>query len=606
MTYFPQKPAPSHYDYINALQQRVQRRRQNHSRSFSLNDILHLCSVRYGSISSSMRAITFPRRYALHLLIIGIVLVTSSTSFLSVNRLSSSGNAHHSPVTFLTDLVAPVFPQHEPTQYTGELPVDSGAFAHVDAFPVPLDHPRLYAPFTATAHSIVDQAGLRSGPGSDYDLVETLISATPVQVIGRYTDWLLIRGTDGNTAWIAAELLDLNPTAVDLLPQVQDIPAPPPPQIGIVTTPQLALRDGPGTAYVSMTNLPTGVRVDLLAHYEGWYQVQTPEGGIGWVSADYLQIEPGVSTRVPVVNEIPDAHPALVGMIAASTVNLRNGPGIAYNRIGSLSAGASLDLLGSHRDWLQIRTSAGATGWVSAELVQVSDYIARRLPQVHDIPALPQPPRQQPAPLPQPAPPQPAPQPLQPPPQPLPQPEVPLQPVPELPQPLPQPEVPVKPVEPVPVAPIEPPVEPVPVPPVEPPPPVEPAPVPAVPASSVVDFALQFLGASYSWGGASPSGFDCSGFTMYVYQNFGVNLPHSAAAQYSTKYGAIIASQAELAPGDLVFFANTYAAGISHVGIYIGGGNVVQALSPGRGVGIANLNESYWAEHYYSSLRPYL
>jgi cell wall-associated NlpC family hydrolase len=122
----------------------------------------------------------------------------------------------------------------------------------------------------------------------------------------------------------------------------------------------------------------------------------------------------------------------------------------------------------------------------------------------------------------------------------------------------------------------------------------------------VVDFAMQFVGVNYVWGGASPSGFDCSGFTMYVYGNFGLSLPHNAAAQYNTRYGAIISSQAELLPGDLVFFANTYTAGISHVGIYIGGGNVVQALSPGQGVGVASLYSSYWAQHYYSALRPNL
>jgi cell wall-associated NlpC family hydrolase len=112
------------------------------------------------------------------------------------------------------------------------------------------------------------------------------------------------------------------------------------------------------------------------------------------------------------------------------------------------------------------------------------------------------------------------------------------------------------------------------------------------------------VSARYVWGGAGPTAFDCSGFTRYVYQQYGLDLPHSSAGQYSTNYGAMIANPADLRPGDIVFFVNTYKRGISHVGIYVGGGDVVQAMSPKLGVGVANLNGGYWAQHYYGGIRP--
>lgn len=117
--------------------------------------------------------------------------------------------------------------------------------------------------------------------------------------------------------------------------------------------------------------------------------------------------------------------------------------------------------------------------------------------------------------------------------------------------------------------------------------------------SDLVQTALSCRGARYARGGTSRGGFDCSGFTRYVYAKYGVSLPHSSAAQ--ARLGTPVA-KSELRPGDLVFF-QTYRRGISHVGIYIGDTKFVHAATHGRGVTVDSLNSSYYSPRYRGARR---
>ena len=102
--------------------------------------------------------------------------------------------------------------------------------------------------------------------------------------------------------------------------------------------------------------------------------------------------------------------------------------------------------------------------------------------------------------------------------------------------------------------------------------------------SSLVQYALQFVGNRYVWGGTSlTNGVDCSGFTMQVYAHYGISLPHHAASQPG--YGTRVSSS-EAKPGDLFFYSN--GDGINHVAIYIGNGQVVHASNPRTGIKISN------------------
>ena len=102
----------------------------------------------------------------------------------------------------------------------------------------------------------------------------------------------------------------------------------------------------------------------------------------------------------------------------------------------------------------------------------------------------------------------------------------------------------------------------------------------------LVNYACQFIGNRYVWGGTSLTrGVDCSGFTMKVYEKYGISLPHNASAQ--SQYGTRISiSQAK--PGDLIFYSK--GGRINHVALYIGNGQVVHASSPKSGIKVSSYN----------------
>ncbi len=124
----------------------------------------------------------------------------------------------------------------------------------------------------------------------------------------------------------------------------------------------------------------------------------------------------------------------------------------------------------------------------------------------------------------------------------------------------------------------------------------------AAPAGQwIADTALQHVGTTYVWAGNTPAGFDCSGFTQYVVlTTLGVDIGHDVAGQ--TGSGAWVDWEA-WQPGDLVFFAGTYRAGISHVGIHLGDGQFIHAENEATGVTISSLYSDYYGDHYYGAVR---
>ena len=122
------------------------------------------------------------------------------------------------------------------------------------------------------------------------------------------------------------------------------------------------------------------------------------------------------------------------------------------------------------------------------------------------------------------------------------------------------------------------------------------APRPSSRGARVASIATRYLGIPYRWGGSSPStGFDCSGFVMFLYRQVGVSLPHNAAMQY--RHGRAV-SRGSLRRGDIVFFN-----GLGHNGVYLGGGRFVHSPSTGDVVKISRLSEGWYSSRYVGARR---
>lgn len=122
----------------------------------------------------------------------------------------------------------------------------------------------------------------------------------------------------------------------------------------------------------------------------------------------------------------------------------------------------------------------------------------------------------------------------------------------------------------------------------------------SVTGAQILAEAQKYLGTPYVYGGASPAGFDCSGFVYYVLKQLGFSPYRTPASQYNQ--GTYV-SKDNLKVGDIVFFAGTYASGISHVGIYAGNGQFIHSPNSRSTVSYSDLTSGYWANHYYGARR---
>ena len=124
-------------------------------------------------------------------------------------------------------------------------------------------------------------------------------------------------------------------------------------------------------------------------------------------------------------------------------------------------------------------------------------------------------------------------------------------------------------------------------------------------SSAIAETAMQHLGTRYVWGGASAGGFDCSGYTMYIYKEYGYALPHTASGEWQSGIGTKVYSIGELQPGDLVFFndpSRNAGKACSHAGIYIGNGQHIHASSSKNGVVISDRTSGYYNRYFIGGI----
>lgn len=119
--------------------------------------------------------------------------------------------------------------------------------------------------------------------------------------------------------------------------------------------------------------------------------------------------------------------------------------------------------------------------------------------------------------------------------------------------------------------------------------------------NDIVATAKQYIGVPYRKNGTTPAGFDCSGFTQFVYKKHGIDVPRDSLSQAG--FGSKL-NKNELRTGDLVIFSNTYRKGPSHTGIYIGNGNVIHSSSS-KGITISSINSGYYYDHFSYGRRVY-
>ncbi|MCR8744095.1 SH3 domain-containing protein [Romboutsia lituseburensis] len=339
---------------------------------------------------------------------------------------------------------------------------------------------------------------------------------------------------------------------------------------GIVTTDVLNVRSAPGTSNSVIGKLYRGNTVDILDSSNGWYKVKLSNGKIGWSSSDYIKIggSEGGSGEESVSG---------YGTVTTSALNVRSGAGTSYSIVGKLYKNNSVELVAKSNGWYKVKLSNGKIGWASADYIRlggsgggsgeesVSGYgtvttsalnvrsgagtsysIVGKLYKNNSVELI-----------------------------------------------------------------------------------AKSNGWYKVKLSSgkigwasadyislggnpgggdetekpsintreaVVNLAKQQLGKPYVWGAEGPNSFDCSGLTYYVYKNAaGVNLPRTSKEQ--SGYGTTV-SRSNLQPGDLIFSSTDGSGSVSHVGIYIGNGEMIHAPKPGDVVQRTSINNSYWNSAY--------
>jgi len=252
-----------------------------------------------------------------------------------------------------------------------------------------------------------------------------------------------------------------------------------------VTADALNVRSAPNTDAEIVGELASGKVVRVLAEAEGWYQISA-----GYIDAEYTE-------AATLDDAIADG---LYVRVTTSRLNIRSGPGTSYAKVGSLTSGRRVKVLGIENGWYQIEQ-----GYISGDYAEEVDYFPAAV---------------------------------------------------------------------------------------------------SGKGQELANIALQYVGYSYVYGGASPSvGFDCSGLMQYTCAQLGYSINRTASAQLQN---GVSVGWDELSPGDLVFFkkpGSTSSKPVSHVGMYIGDGRFVHASDYGVGVIISKLSDAYYTTGYVGARR---
>ena len=395
---------------------------------------------------------------------------------------------------------------------------------------------------------------VRTGAGTNYSIMSKVYEGDTLEVIGSSNGWYNVKLSSGKTGWVSGDYVSVSGSSSDTSTTIKT---------GIVNTSVLNVRSGASTSYSIIGKVYSGNTVEIIGSSNGWYNIKLSGGKTGWVSGDYVNV--GGSSN--------DTNTTIkTGIVNTSVLNVRSGASTSYSIIGKVYSGNTVEIVGSSNGWYNIKLSSGKTGWVSGDYVNVggssndtsttiktgivntsvlnvrsgastSYSIIGKVYSGNTVEII---------------------------------------------------------------------------------------------GSSngwyniklsggktgwvsadyvnvggsssnsgstvtnkaqaIVDLAIKQIGKPYVWGAEGPNSFDCSGLTFYVYKNaLGITLPRTSTEQ--SKTGTTV-SRSNLQPGDLIFSSTNGSGSVSHVGIYIGNGEMIHAPKPGDTVKKTNINTTYWNNAY--------
>ncbi len=400
---------------------------------------------------------------------------------------------------------------------------------------------------------------LREKPSRTSPVVANLSKGQTVYVVDRKGPWYRLRVHGGSAGWVLGSLVKFTPDSTPSKPKpVQvattnhdDFPAPTPQANKLTDLSNktcievdayaagdgVNLRAAPALGAMTKSRLHDGDHMAVTGVFNHWVSVRTEAGATGWVAGWMLNYCGPEGCKI--TDDSGDTYPVRVGWVARPELNLRAGPGMEYPELGSGSLGQPVIVLERRNQWYRVAMNDGGVAWTAGWLVDTREQRLRRQQRLAMAAS------------------------------------------------------------------------------------GEAATSTAAGAGAggtggngggggtnwnggsglggkIVKTAMGFVGYPYVHGGASPSGFDCSGFAMYILGRFGIETSHDSRVLYTEGHPV---SRDDLQPGDIIFFRNTYREGISHVGIYMGDDQFVHASGRKTGVRVSSLTKAYYAERYAGARR---
>ena len=481
---------------------------------------------------------------------------------------------------------------------------DSDGYVKQDFLAVGGKAPMKTLDATVTGGSTIN---VRSGPGTSYNRIAMVDEGKRIAILNKDGDWYRV-SFDGTTGYILSDYVTpdgggtpANAAGTSSKPQTVDR------SVGNATVTggeTINVRSGPDTAYSRVTRVSEGKRVTVLDKNGDWYHVSFGDT-TGYILSDYVSVDSGTSVKTAGTAPKPQTVDKSVGNATVSggdTINVRSGPDTAYDRVTRVNEGKRVTLLGEEGGWFRVSFD-GTTGYILGDYLTPDDGALAALVAAEAAAG-------------------------------------PTAPAVEAMAPAPAAEAssagfndvgpygayitggtinvrtgPGTEFERVTlvstgkkidvlgeangwfkvsfggttgyvlgeyVTEEEPPA--------------------ASVGSQIASLAAQYLGVRYVYGGASTSGFDCSGLTMWLYKQYGYSLPHTASGQYANCGYKV--SRSDLQPGDLVFFSSPGSGGrINHVAVYAGGGDIIHARYSIGKVYRNNLSENYYSTYYAGAVR---